>query len=127
MPAILPSGPCAQVNPLFRAAPSAPLLAGWHASKTQSGAGPGRGNSFFLYLAQEIFTTRSVTAGRNVPEPAVLFQQLPLYPARPGKLLSLGFFFSLPHPHSSLQLRTARKVNKGIWYPSTAPHMLRLG
>lgn len=98
MPAILPSGPCAQVNPLFRAAPSAPLLAGWHASKTQRGAGPGRGNSFFLYLAQEISTTQSATAGRNVPEPAVLFQQLPLYLARPGKLLSLGFFSPTPTP-----------------------------
>lgn len=34
MPAILPSGPCAQVNPLFQAAPSASSLAAWHASKT---------------------------------------------------------------------------------------------
>lgn len=34
MPAILPSGPCAQVNPLSQAAPSASSLAAWHASKT---------------------------------------------------------------------------------------------
>lgn len=49
MPAILPSGPCAQVNPLFRAAPSASLLAGWHASKTRS-MGSGRGNRLLFFF-----------------------------------------------------------------------------
>lgn len=76
MPAILPSGSYAQVNPLFRAAPSASLLAGWHASKTRR-ISSGRGNSF-LYLAQEISSTQTATVGRNLPEPAELLQHLPL-------------------------------------------------
>lgn len=48
-PAILPPGPCAQVNPLFRAAPSVDLLAGWHASKTGSRSS-GRGNWDFFSI-----------------------------------------------------------------------------
>lgn len=64
VPASLPSGPCAQVNPLSRAAPSASLLAGWHASKTRS-ISSGRGNSFFLYLAQEISSTQTATVVRK--------------------------------------------------------------
>lgn len=79
MAAILPSDPCAQVNPLFRAAPSASLLAGWHASKTWN-MGSGRGNFFYIYvyLAQEISNTQTATVERNLPEPAVLLHHLPL-------------------------------------------------
>lgn len=90
-PAILPPGPCAQVNPLFRAAPSVDLLAGWHASKTRSRSS-GRGNCYFflffyiqrVYLAQEISSTHTATVERILPEPAEYIQPLPLQYASLG-------------------------------------------
>lgn len=108
-PAILPPGRCAQVNPLFRAAPSVDLLAGWHASKTGSGSsGRGGETSFFLssvFLAQEISSTQTATVERNVPEPAVHLQPLPCLYASPGD----HFYLSPPQ-----QLHGQKEVGRGM-------------
>lgn len=83
MPAILPSGPCAQVNPLFQAAPSASSLAAWHASKTLCTSSGNETffphNSSFLYLTQGISSTQAAAMERNLSEPAELLQHFPLF------------------------------------------------
>lgn len=81
MPAILPSGPCAQVNPLFQAAPSASSLAAWHASKTLCTSSVTKHFSptlLFLYLTQGISSTQAAAMERNLSEPADLLQHFPL-------------------------------------------------
>lgn len=56
---------------------------------------------FFLYLAQEISRTQTATVGRNLSEPAVLFQHPTLLLGR------LGNWFLL-----ILHLCTVKRVNK---------------
>lgn len=128
MPAILPSGPCAQVNPLFRAAPSAPLLAGWHASKTQSGAGPGRGNSFFfLYTWLRRFPPLSLQLWGEMCQSLRCSSNSSLCIWQGQENCFLQVFFLAPSPLSSLQLCTVRKVNKRNLVPEHSSSHTSLG